>query len=218
MLTLLGGILIVFGLINGGWLLLAAWLGTNFVVIGIAHGRGLHGVFGKRANGSLPLWSRSLFFPLLIYTTGVWHVIRLFNSEPAKGMVTEQLAVGRRLLSSELQEQFENYVDLTAEFAEPTAIRELSSYRSFPILDGGAPTPDALLNIISSLHPGRTFIHCAQGHGRTGLFAAAILLKLGKANTVDDALRMLTAVRPGIYLNRVQSKCLDLYAEKLKSR
>jgi hypothetical protein len=217
MLTLLGLVLIVCGLINGGWLLLAVWLGADFAVLGVAHGRGSHGVFGKRANGTLPLWSWCLFFPLLIYTIGVWHLIRLFGSESAKNAVTEQLVVGRRLLPLELDRQFENYVDLTAEFAEPAAIRKSSSYHSFPILDGAAPTPDALLDVVSSLRPGRTFIHCAQGHGRTGLFAAAALLKAGAASSAEDALRMLTAVRPGTRLNKEQHRCINAYVKKLRS-
>ena len=217
MLPLLAVLFIVCGLISGGWVLLSAWLGADFVVLGIAHWRGSHGVFGKRANGTLPLWSWCLFFPLLIYTIGVWYLIRLFSSESPKNSVTEQLTVGRRLLPPELQGQFENYVDLTAEFAEPAAIRKSSSYHSFPILDAAAPTPDALLAAVANLRPGRTFIHCAQGHGRTGLFAAAALLKAGAASSAEDALRMLTAVRPGIRLNKEQHRCINAYVEKLRS-
>lgn len=215
-LTLLGVILIAGGVMLGGWPLLVTWLGADFVFLGVAHGRGLHGLFGKRASGTLPLWSWCLFFPLLVFTLGVWHLVRVFSSESPTSTVTEQLIVGRRLLPSELQGQFANYVDLTAEFAEPAAIRESSCYVCFPILDAGAPTPDALLSAVSGLRPGRTFIHCAQGHGRTGLFAAAVLLKLGVANTAEEALRMLTAVRPGIRLNGEQRKCLNMCAERLR--
>jgi hypothetical protein len=67
LLTLLGVTLIVLGAIERGWFLLAVWLGCNFLILGIAHGRGSHGVFGKRPDGSLPLWSWLLFFPLLVY-------------------------------------------------------------------------------------------------------------------------------------------------------
>src|SRR5512147_958145 len=162
LLTFLGVVLVVLGLIEGRWFLLAVWLGSDFLALGVAHGRGLHGVFGKRADGTLPFWSWLVFLPLLIYTAAVWHLIRLFSREPARGAVTEQLVVGRRLLASELQGEFDNYVDLTAEFAEPRAIRRAPSYRSFPILDGAAPTPEALRRAVAGLRPGRTFIHCAQ--------------------------------------------------------
>lgn len=82
LLILIGVILVVLGLIERGWLLVAVWLGCDFLVLGVAHGRGSHRVFGKRADGTLPLWSWLVFLPLLIYTTFVWHIIRLFSREP----------------------------------------------------------------------------------------------------------------------------------------
>jgi hypothetical protein len=213
LLTLLGVALIVLGLIEGGWFLAAVWLGCDFLILGVAHGRGSHRVFGKRADGSLPIWSWLLFFPLLSYATAVWHFIRLFSREPAHNVVTEQLVVGRRLLAFELDGEYDNYVDLTAEFSEPSAIGHSSSYRSFPILDGAAPTPEALRAVVASLRPGRTFIHCAQGHGRAGLFTLAVLLNAGVARSVEDGLRMLSSVRPGIRLSRDQHRCIQTYAK-----
>ena len=108
-------------------------------------------------------------------------------------------------------------MDLTAEFAEPLAIRRLAGYRSFPILDGAAPVPDELLGFIGRLSPGRTFIHCAQGHGRTGLFALALMLKIGTAQTCEEGLEKLRSVRPGINLSAVQSRCIESVAGKLRS-
>src|SRR5688572_31310902 len=90
-LTLLGVVLVVFGFVERGWFLVMVWFGCDFLVLGIAHRRGLHRVFGKRADGTLPLWSWLVFFPLLIYTAVVWHLIRLFSREPARNGVTEQL-------------------------------------------------------------------------------------------------------------------------------
>jgi len=208
LLILLGVVLIALGLAERRWFFMAVWPGCDFLVLGIAHGRGSHKVFGKRADGTLPLWSWLLFLPLLIYTTVVWHLLRLFSREPAQNAVTEQLVVGRRLLPFELDAEFDNFVDLTAEFPEPCAIRCSPSYRSFPILDGAAPTAEALHAAVASLRPGRTFIHCAQGHGRTGLFAVAVLLRSGVARSVEDGLRMLSAVRPAIRLNRDQHRCI----------
>jgi hypothetical protein len=161
------------------------------------------------------LWSWLLFFPLLIYTIAVWHLVRLFSREPAHSEVTEHLVVGRRLLAFELDAEFNNYVDLTAEFPEPSAIGQLATYRSFPILDGAAPAPEAMRAVVASLRPGRTFIHCAQGHGRTGLFALAVLLSSGVVHSVEDGMRMLSTVRPGIRLSREQHKCIQIYAKKV---
>jgi hypothetical protein len=217
-LTLLGVVLVVFGLVERGWFLVMVWFGCDFLVLGIAHLRGLHRVLGKRPDGTLPLWSWSAFLPLLVYTAVVWHLVRLFSREPVRNAVTDRLVVGRRLLSFEVEGEFDNFVDLTAEFPEPSCIRRSSAYRSFPILDGAAPTPAALRAVVTSLRPGRTFVHCAQGHGRTGLFALAMLLSSGVVRNVEDGLRMLTAARPGIRLNREQLGCIQVYAREIEQQ
>ena len=214
LLTLLGGVLIAIGLIEGGWMMLALWLGGDFLVVAIAHAASAHRVFGKRPNGSLPLWSWLAFLPLLVYITAVWHAIRLLSRQPAYQRVTENLVVGRRLLPAEVPGTFDNYVDLTAEFPEPPAIRRSAAYLCFPILDGAALDPKVLHDAVSGLRPGRTFIHCAQGHGRTALFALAVLLKSKAARTVPEGLAMLTNARPGISLSRAQQRCIEGFAER----
>jgi Swiss Army Knife protein, DSP-PTPase phosphatase domain len=216
--TLLGLLLIAIGIIERGWFLLAAWLGANFFVIGIAHAAGAHRIFGKRPDGSLPFWSWLLFLPLLLYTTAVWHLIRLISREPAHNAVSDNLVVGRRHLPAEVSGEFTNYIDLTAEFAEPLHIRRAAGYISFPVLDGSAPDPAALRHFLNGLRPGKTFIHCAQGHGRTGLFAAALLLQSGAAGTPDEALNKLRSVRPGIRLNTFQRRCLEVFASQFQSK
>lgn len=215
LITLIGLTLITIGLVEWGWFILLVWLGGNFFVLGVAHWLAAHEVFGKKPDGVIPFWHRLAFFPLLIHTTVVWHLTRRFSSESPYNSVTEQLVIGRRLLPSELVEKFDNYVDLTAEFSEPAAIRGSQAYHCFPILDGAAPTSSALRQSVSRLRPGRTFIHCAQGHGRTGLFALAVLLKSGAITDVEEGQRILTAARPAIRLNGEQRKCILNFAKEL---
>lgn len=214
LLTLLGGLLVALGLVERGGFLIAVWLGSNLLILGVAHWRGAHRVFGKRPDGTLPLWSWLVFLPLLSLLTAIWRLIWLCSREPAFHRVTEHLVVGRRLLASELADHFDNYVDLTAEFSEPLALRRSPAYRSFPILDGGAPTPERLHMAVAGLRPGRTYLHCAQGHGRAGLFALAVLLTSGEARTVEEGMQRLKAVRPAICLNRDQNRCIQRYAKR----
>jgi hypothetical protein len=215
LLALVGISLVLLGVLQGGPYLIAVWLGGDFLAFAVAHARGSHRVFGKRPDGTLPLWSWLVFLPLLLYTLLVWHVLRLFSREPAHNRVTEGLVIGRRLLASEMEGEYVNIVDLTAEFPEPSAIRRSNSYRSFPILDRSAPTPEALKAAVVSLPPGRIFIHCAQGHGRTGLFALAVLLRSGVARNVEDGLRILSTARPRIRLSRQQHDCIQTYAQHI---
>lgn len=217
LLILLGLVLIAIGIVERGWMLIAVWLGGDFLALGIAHDRGYHHIFGKRADGSLPLWSWLVFLPFLVYTSAVWHVLRLISREPAQNEVATDLVVGRRLLRGEVVGDFENYVDLTAEFPEPRAIRTRAGYLSFPVLDGAAPDTVALHNAITRLRLGTTFIHCAQGHGRTGLFTLAVMLTSGAAKTVAEGLEKLRAIRPGIGLSTVQRRCIEKFEADLKT-
>ncbi len=212
---LLGSLLIVMGGVEEGLAIPMMWLGCDLLILGMAHARGAAQVFGKRADGTLPWWSLILFLPLLVYTWLVWQILRLISREPARNTVTDRLEVGRRLLESEMEGGFENFVDLTSEFIEPTAIRKLPGYRCFPVLDGAAPDPEKLFHFLNALRPGRTFVHCAQGHGRTGMFALAWLLREGEARTVEEGLRKLRQARPGIRLNGAQMKCVQACAREL---
>ena len=213
LLSLLGCSLIAIGATQRHGLFILVWLGGNFLALGIAHGCGYHKVLGKRSDGTMSALRWLLFLPLMAFTTAVWHLGRLISREAATNLVTQDVIVGRRLLPSEFNAEFDNYVDLTAEFAEPSAVRRTPGYICFPILDAAAPAPEMLRTITDGLGSGRTFIHCAQGHGRTGLVALALLISRGAAGSVEEGLRMLQAARPGIRLNRQQLNCAREYAK-----
>jgi hypothetical protein len=188
------------------------WLGANFLILAGAYLTRAHRVFGKTPTGTLPLWSWCAFFPYLIYASVVWNLARILSREQSTNQVTDNLVVGRRLLTKELVGDCANYVDLTTEFQEPCEIRRSSAYISFPILDAGAPKPESLRKAVASLKPGKTFVHCAQGHGRTGLFALAILITTRVGTSVEDGLKLLQDARPGIRLNKEQLRCIEHYA------
>ncbi len=196
-----------------GWLY--AWAGLNFVALGAAHFRGSGRLYGKQRNGSLPWWSWLWFLPLHVLTYAVWHLARALFKDDKFNAITSELVVGRRLVAGEHEAGFTNFVDLTAEFRAPAAARAAPNYLSFPILDGGVPTVGELRAALRKLQPGRTYVHCAQGRGRAGLFATAWLLDSGVAATVPDALAILKSARPGIHLNRRQRRCAEGFAAEL---
>jgi protein-tyrosine phosphatase len=108
-------------------------------------------------------------------------------------------------------------VDLTAEFVECRAVRTACRYISAPVLDTGVMDEAAFLALVQEVArwPGPVYIHCAQGHGRTGTFAAAVLLARGHCDTVDAAVAQLRAVRPGLALGQAQLQFVHRVAERL---
>jgi len=180
------------------------WFGLCFVAVGAAYWRRHIGIYGKRSDGSIPVWRWSLLLPLHVYTLSVWHLIRLLSREPAISEVAKGLMIGRRLLAHEIPAEVRLVVDLTAEFREPPGIIARCEYHSFPILDATAPDCAKLLAFIVSLPDAPMYIHCAQGHGRTGLFTMAFLLARGHSTTLNGARNLVLSARPGVRLNGEQ--------------
>ena len=69
---------------------------------------------------------------------------------------------------------------------------------------GRARTADELNACIDALPETGVYIHCAQGHGRTGFFACALLLRRGLAATAAEAEARVVAARPGVKLRQAQ--------------
>ncbi len=205
----LGLVLISVNILHGGWTWVLAWLGLSFLCIALGHlGFGAH-ILGKRKNGSLAAWSLCVYLPLHLYTYALWHIVNRLSREDAWNRVNDHLSVGRRLTANETAGEFTNWLDLTAEFHEPKNSFGKAHYISFPIMDGGVPTVDAVRETMSKLTPGNTYVHCAQGHGRTGLMAAILLVANGTAANTDDAIATLVACRPKLRLNSTQRRFLE---------
>jgi protein-tyrosine phosphatase len=217
LLLLVGFGLCALAVLHGGWTYFVGWLGLNFVFLGIAHLRGLYRLFGKRADGTLPIWSWVIFLPLHLYSLAILNLTRLIGNEPWVCRVNESLSLGSRPNASDDCGEFDAIIDLTAEFQEVKSVRQRRGYYSFPIVDASAPTVDALEAAVKARPNGRALVHCAQGHGRTGLFAAAWLLANGSATTADEALALVTSVRPGVKLNSTQRRCLSELEQRLKA-
>lgn len=137
----------------------------------------------------------------------IWHFLRKTSSEAPFAELTTGVFIGRRLLMTEYP-PITTLVDLTAEFDEH--VPNGANLIAFPILDG-APAETTTLwemagKIGASARP--IYIHCAQGHGRTSMVAAALLLELRVASNVLSALDMISKVRPGAAPNKAQRHAL----------
>ncbi|WP_194242754.1 dual specificity protein phosphatase family protein [Gimesia benthica] len=210
-------LLLAAGMYQGLWWLLL-WPAFSFALVAAGYfGLGPR-VFNKSEAGLVPLFNRCLLFPYLLYLNGVWHGARLLRPEPPWNQLTENLFVSRRLLSHELPAEIVHVIDLTCEQSEPRAQR-LRGYHCFPILDREAPSVAVLSEWIPQVAAlqGPVLIHCAEGHGRTGLFTAALLLYIRQSASVEEALRFIQSRRPLVRLSGAQRRVLQTFYEGLET-
>ncbi len=198
-------------ILQGGWWHGLHWFAFSCFALAAGYAGVGPRVFGKGADGRIPVWSKVLHLPFLLYSRVVWQLACRFTKENPLDEVTDDLVLGRRLVAAEVPPDIPNYVDLTAEFEDPPNARQLPGYVNFAILDGSIPHPGPLQEVLDVLKPGRTFVHCAQGHGRTGLFAIILLFHRGTVKTYEEGLDLITKARPGVSLNRDQERFVRHY-------
>ncbi len=188
----------------GGWALALTWPALVAFAVGAAYLRGDGRVFGKRPDGSLPAWARVAMFPYLAVAWLVWRGIR---ASPARAHdeVAPRLHLGRRPLPQELPSGVTLLVDLTAELDSLAASRA-EAYVCLPTLDGAAPAqaPFRALAERVARHPGRAFVHCAAGRGRSAALVAVVLMMRGEVVGADAAIAHLRRVRKGVRLSKLQ--------------
>jgi protein-tyrosine phosphatase len=209
----LGALISYAGFVWGGWGHLLHWAAFNCFLLAIGYAGAGVKIFAKQADGSIPVWVRWIYTPFALYTQTIWHVARKISNENPIDTVSGDLLIGRRLLAEECPVGIVNYVDLTAEFEDPEPIRNKTHYISLPVLDADVPDKEDLRGAISLLKPGLTFVHCAQGHGRTGVFTLALLWERGRIKSFDEGMTLLKKVRPKINLNRKQRHFIRQYME-----
>jgi len=192
---------------QGGWQLLLLWPGASFLIVAMAYLTGDVRYFGKRRDGTRHWLAGFALWPYLLLAKIVWSTQVALSRESATDVVNDRLVVSRRLRDAEFPADVTHVLDLTCEFVEPRATRRRLRFTCIPLLDAGAATPEALISEACALPPpedGRLLVHCANGHGRTGMFAAVWLVAHGYATSATDAIQMLQSVRPAIALRRRQ--------------
>ena len=203
---------------GGGWAFALCWPAMSFGAAGLGYAGVGPRVFGKRSDGTLSPWAVGLLLPYLFYAWGVWHLWRLATREPPFHELGDGITMGRRLLPRELPGPVEIVYDLTCEFPEPSGIRSKVSYRCIPTLDARPPSVRALQQAAQEIvnADDGVYIHCANGHGRTGTLAGAVLLLGGKAKTPDEAIETMRRSRPRLSLNPTQKRALEEFVRRVR--
>ena len=221
LLLLCGLAWVGFALLVGGPAWVLGWLGLCLAYVGglyLGLGNGPR-MLGKRADGTLSWPLVALLLPYFVLTWTVWHVQRLLSRERGLDEVAPGLLLGRRPLAHEVPPGVSRVIDLTAEFSAPRGIRSQEGYRCVPMLDAFAPDEATLLALVKDIleAPGTVLVHCAQGHGRSALVVAAVLLARGICSEPADAEAYLRRARPRARLHPEQRALLTRLAPRLRA-
>lgn len=125
------------------------------------------------------------------------------------------------MLKHELPQNITHVLDLTCEFPASLPRREGINYLSFPVLDAMVPSGKELADLTKLLRglptDGVLYVHCANGHGRTGLTAAMLVMLRESAFDAQAAFAQVKARRNGVGLSAAQKRSLQQAAELLRA-
>lgn len=203
---------------HGGWHWLLAWPAASLAVVAAAYAGGGPRLLGKRPGGSLHPAAVALHLPFLVLTWFVWHLVALLRGSREATLVADGLWVGRRPRLGDVPAGVAVVADLTCEFPACRRVAATYDYLTFPVLDGHVPPLPDLVAFARRLadQPGVVYLHCAQGHGRSALVAACVLIARGTAADPDEAMRLIRAARPRVRLSRGQADLLRRAAAELR--
>lgn len=219
----MGAVLLAYFAVTGTSPLLTfiwAWTSLSLFLVGSAYWFNLASIFRKRQDGTIPWYIRWGFIPFLLGSRLYNHWARKRDSVPSMQKIDEQLYLGCRLFSADLQKIKANKItailDVTAEFdgLDWSQFEDHIEYLNIPILDHSVPTSAQLNQAVNWLHRQvrankQVLIHCAMGRGRSVLVLAAYLVCKDKQRNFAEVLQQIKQVRKTAGLNKWQLRALE---------
>ncbi|MCS6114995.1 diacylglycerol kinase family protein [Shewanella baltica] len=220
---LAGAVLLAYFAVTGTSPLLTfiwAWTSLSLFLVGSAYWFNLASIFRKRQDGTIPWYIRWGFIPFLLGSRLYNHWARKCDSVPSMQKIDEQLYLGCRLFSADLEKIKANKItailDVTAEFdgLDWSQFEDHIEYLNIPILDHSVPTSAQLNQAVNWLHRQvrankQVLIHCAMGRGRSVLVLAAYLVCKDKQRNFAEVLQQIKQVRKTAGLNKWQLRALE---------
>ncbi|AWM41226.1 hypothetical protein GobsT_01580 [Gemmata obscuriglobus] len=191
---------------------------VSFLVVAVAYFGAGPRLLCKRASGRRGAWAWPVHGPYFVLVALSYRLAVCGSREGAFVQIVPNVFLGRRLTEREARRVggWPAVLDLAGELTDPPVLRAAPHYRSLPLLDATAPTQAVLREAVGWVKDraanGPVYVHCALGHGRSALVAAAYLLATGTVTSAKEAVAHLRGLRPGVRLNRAQRAALDRFA------
>jgi protein-tyrosine phosphatase/membrane-associated phospholipid phosphatase len=184
------------------WGLLLFWPALSLTIVAGGY-FGLHGAITRKEAGRLPISATLLLAPWLI---GQRLSLRYYRRQCRPwDEIVSNVWMGRRLNEGEAAvasaQGVTAVLDLAAEFSEAESFLGLE-YLDLAVLDLTAPAPEQLRAAVDFItaqrEKGVVYIHCKIGYSRSAAVVGAWLLDTGIANTPEEAVARMRAVRPSL--------------------
>ena len=159
-------------------------------------------LMGKRQDGSVFLPFCVINLPFLVIYWMTWLIRHfVFRHVPVNEIAGTNVSVSCWPGFHVPLDRYDLVIDVTSEMPKWYKLGN-AKYICLSNLDGVPLDRFVLPNEINrDMH---ILVHCAQGRGRSALIACLILIKLGYAETADEAVQLLIQSRPSISLSRHQ--------------
>lgn len=177
---------------NAAFMAAAYWLNNPFLVL------------GKQIDGAVNPLLTGINLPWLLLTwLTFWAQAMLTREDFCNRIQGTRIWVSSRPGKQTDLGRFDLVIDLTCEF--PADVCD-GRYLCFPNLDGHGLAQLPHTGEIPA--GGDILIHCANGHGRSALFASFLLREMKIAGDMEAALNMIQLSRPLAKPNSAQRKWL----------
>jgi hypothetical protein len=200
------------------------WPGLSFTLVLIAYWTNKPELLGKNPKtGKLHKGILILLFPFFALVWCAWYIESTRSNEPVYSNVANNLYLGRYSRTIQGLDLHSDclVLDMTSEFSEPDEIIHNTNYRCFPVLDGHYPgNHDEYIELANEAlkWQGPVYVHCAQGHGRSGAVLVILVILRGHVHSIDEAIAFLRQSRPGVdlhpYQRNIVEKIIDVSKDK----
>ena len=148
---------------------------------------------GKKQKGEINRALLMLNLPWLLFTWTIFRLQMLLSRENiVDEIVPNHIYIGSRPLGGFDYGSYDLVVDLTAEFFKDDV--ESNRYICYPNLDAIALAQS--YESVELFRNKKILVHCANGHGRSALFVARLLVDLELVENFEEGLALVKKHRP----------------------